>query len=379
MSYDLEVWIHDSSAVADTLAALGFTALSDREFETSGRNWMIGVSLDAVEEEDIPDRVYSTLAGITHLVSLSLNPIGAPWAGRRLLKKAARALAEAGRGVAHDPQADRLTLSAAAKADATAPFPANRAGRVDLLCLSWWWEHDTFTDPGGVFALLDTVARHLPEALPRRYGPHEPPEHRLERTGRAHLEAFLLGEEDFAVFYPTPPCLAATYPMASAERGWDGEGDRRQFRAAELSFSFDAAVLESPAWRERLIRAWRALSLRVAPFYGDVRVLSNWEMGRSSLYFLPDVSETHPASGPFWRGIPREPALARVLGPTYSALWPDVLGERAGELVHLGGNDWTQPLDPSVPDALTPPEPPTGLDRLDRGEWRYRYPDGFPF
>ena len=69
--------------------------VGDGYWSYDGGTWLLntGPSL-RVPEEDIPDEVLGLLPGIGHVTHLSLEPIGAPKAGRAMLQRVAREIAK---------------------------------------------------------------------------------------------------------------------------------------------------------------------------------------------------------------------------------------------------------------------------------------------
>ena len=401
MSYDLNVWMCTNDGTLTTLTELGFSK-EHGAFCRSSRNWQLSVNIDPVDPEDVPDEVFPKLPGIRFLASVLLEPIGAPTSARNLARKTARALAEAGTGAVEDPQTGAVKLASSAKLlldvsdaepeDERSPSLVSRIlggvaksatdPRISELTISWWVDHDRLCKRDGMERFLDVVARHLPEALPRRYGPYEPPRFKYEETGRDAFIEFLLAE-DMGVIYPTRPCTAAQYPVGLDRIGWKPFRGKRAFRAGLIEIGFDASILDQPHWRLRLPAAWRAISEVVQPFYGEARLLGGRIPGRGTL-FHDQKTESHPVFGPWWRGVPERPAIARVIGPAYSKHWPAIEGTSPGALAFLESADWRHP-DASVnkiPKEIVQPGP-VSMDGLVgatiQDTWADKYPKVFPF
>ncbi len=95
-------------------------------------------------------------------------------------------------------------------------------------------------------------------------------------------------------------------------------------------------------------------------------------------------TEVHPVRSGFWRGVPRTPGLAMVLGPPYAELWPLDGAERVGELVFLEQAEWGsgQRLDTRVPADLVQRWEPGWKETVQGGyvmNWCDEFPPNWPF
>lgn len=388
MSYDLSVWTVEPVDLEALLKEDGFVG-EPGGCSREGKGWGLHVSSDPVEAEDVPDDVFTRLRKIRHLISITLEPIGAPQTAHTLARRTAREIAEAGIGCVEDPQTGKVTLSSAARArqeardEAAAPSLVKRLfkrksladpERVAELDMTFWFDHRRFAERDGLLTLISKMARHLPDALPRRYGPYEPPSFKYAETGPEHFADFLLGET-FAVVYPTRPCMSANYPCGEETIGWVTQGPRQRYRAGDLSLGFNARQLDHPDWRDMIRGAWRALAEVTEPFYGEVRLLGGRIAGRATLFF-DGKSEQHPVAGPWWRGVPTDPAVARVIGPPYTAKWEPEGAVRIGPLLFLESADWRE-ADAHVNRVPMPLQQP---EHGGKGENLHDvYPAEFPF
>jgi hypothetical protein len=167
------------------------------------RGWQIVISAPIrVLPEDVPEEIARVLSGIGYRTELNLSPIDAPEAARKFLSRSGIAIARATHGVIFDPQADQLTLPSGIKRFVKPEASEN----ASVLSMSWRVVGGPI--PRGEFGrVLDVLETELPEALPRRYGSFEPPEHAYAETGREHFLKFL-GEHlrgQVVVWYPSPP------------------------------------------------------------------------------------------------------------------------------------------------------------------------------
>src|SRR5688500_4788471 len=98
------------------------------------------------------------------------------------------------------------------------------------------------------------------------------------------------------------------------ERDW-GVGEQG-FKCGYCSVAVEQSALSQPGWQTALCAFWTRASHLVRPFYGDVRTLHGF-VRSGATYACTMQTESHPVRGPFWRGVPRDPGLACVLGPEY--------------------------------------------------------------
>ena len=380
MSYDVQVW----SVLPPSLPA----SLPDVEkWQHTGtvcihasQNWQIVVNSSVkVLLEDIPENVAGMLPGICYLTELNLEPISAPKSAHSLLSTVSKHLAKTAHGVVVDPQTDTVIAPAGAKRYRPQP----REERFSVLTLSWWFTEGPLLTGSGVQRLIELLERMLPEAMPRRYGLVEPPQHLYTETGREHFMGFLLEHlDDVVVWYPHRPVASVHI------RCWPQWGAARLgFRANYVEIGVETKALEQPGWSAALDRFWRAACQRVQPFYGDVRTLNGFV--RMGATYGGDIeTESHPVKGPWWTGIPRLLGHAAVLGEPYLDLWPRFVeaAQVVGGLAFLSTDDWTTQEEVSslvggVPEAIAQRWIPVGPDKPDRWEGYHNteYPPKWPF
>jgi hypothetical protein len=376
MSYDLRIWARRLQSIASCFKANdGWTTTEAGRWVRPGGSWQIVVEgPQAIEPEDLPEGASELLPGLLSLTELSLEPLSAPESAASELMAVANRIAEELGGLVEDPQEDSLTLPKGAKRFVK---PA-REERITVLDLSWWYENSPLRTPDGVANLLAVLRKHVPEAVPRRYGLSEPPAHKTEATGLGGLVAFLSENLDrMAILY-------ASRPVVEFSIGdFDGPPHPRfGFRANHLNIGLEAAVLEQPGWERAIRNLWRGVCSFLQPFYAEARLLPDfvWSGGRTASDWRTAVG---PVRSGFWRGIPRSPGLAMALGPPYSALWTPTGAVHEHGLLLVEPADWSKPetLPLKVPRDLAQPWTP----RQVRGQggyvinWCEDYPRSFPF
>jgi hypothetical protein len=329
VSYDLRVWCVKRPDAAHT----GTVA--------RGKGWLVNAAAGSCLSEDIPDLVGGQLPGIEHVVDLSLEPIDAPHAGKTAIWKVARTIAKSSRGVIEDPQEDVVELPSGVKRFTPIKHEADK--RVSVVRMSWWFDHGRLFDKGAITAFLDTLERFLPEAMPRRYGLYEPPQHEYSRTRRDHFIQFLVANlTDTTVWYAHRPVLHV-FKNITRDPGWIMFGERQTYRCNCIALEIDATAVDQPGWEEGLRRAWRNISRELCPFFGDVRTLHG-HIARGRSFWSDGQTEVHPVRSWFWRGVPPRLGHAAVIGEPYLSLWTE-LRERAtpvqdGGLAFISTPDW---------------------------------------
>lgn len=393
MSYDLVVWTRgEVSKFAKTLLEEGFMQIEAGNWEYTAKKWMITVNFESIQDEDIPDCVFSYLRGITHQVSLHVMPSGAPERARTKARRLARLLSEAGCGAVQDLQSDKVTLSKSAlSASKPSKKPLLPEQSSAILSLDWCMDHSDMMTREGVNGLLDLLQRFLPEALPRRYGPYEPLRFKYAEMGRAHfVETYL--EDPGTFIYCTRPAFKLSLP--SFQNGYRKSGVKERFWANAVGITLDASLLDDPYWSAHLPKVFEVLSHYLRPFYGDARYLRGYEISRNgALLFktrdVPDtpngMAESSPVS-PWWRGVPRSPGIACVIGQPYVELWPDRENwdDQDGLSFCQPGSWGHSTAGYTIPDTIA--KPPKRITEIrNKEDWRRheedeaRLPTAFPF
>jgi hypothetical protein len=319
MSYDLRLW---SSVHPDWRSVLptkeGWVVSSD-SIGLQRANWQIVIGpTQAVQEEDIPAGVMAELPGIRWLTEINLEPVHAPASAFKTLQSIANRAALAFHGLVEDPQEGSFSMPRGVKRFQ----PGRVEDRISVLNFGWWFNESPITGREGLRVLMAALKKYLPEALPRRYGPHEPPQYLFADMGEDHFLDFLDEGNQLAVWY-------AHYPVVGVYPGLKGEfGPQRMgYKARYFQVQVYAAVLAQPGWALGLRRFWYALSDIIQPFYGEIRRLENFILNRKRI-FIDGKTDAHPVRNGWWNGIPSQLPLAVVIGAPYAALWPRFI-ERA--------------------------------------------------
>ena len=224
--------------------------------------------------------------------------------------------------------------------------PAKKGENFSVLNFSWWFLSDALDGDAGREAFLGVLEKLLPEALPKRYGLWEPPQHHYEKTGRAHLLKFMAEHlEESMVWYPHRPVATFTVhhakPLGASFQG---------FRSHHVEIEIEKEVLGQPGWPATLQRLWRGMPRLLRPIYGEVRTEGGFSRSGGAVWLDASMlNEGYPETNRSWffRGIPRKLGHAVVLGKEYQREWPEFL--KQAEMDHgfalASTSDWANDED----------------------------------
>jgi hypothetical protein len=257
--------------------------------------------------------------------------------------------------------------------------PPEKQETFSVLCLSWWFLDSPILSPAGRESFIGFLERQLPEALPKRYGLYEPPQHVYAETGKTHLLQFLNEHaHDFVIWYPHRPVTSVHLALPKTVGG-----TKLGFRTNLLEIEIESAVLSQPGWAENLHLLWRKLSGTLRPIYGDIRVLGGRSRRGAAVYITPaedDAEDALPLTkGWWWRGVPKSLGCAVVLGEEYQKLWPAFLSDASIEngLAFVTDSDWSSTKDLS--ERVGRPPKSIEMRKQAKNQRQQEYPAVWPF
>ena len=232
-----------------------------------------------------------------------------------------------------DPQIDTVILPSGTKR--FRPAAQIIDSRVSTLNLNYWFTESPLRSRTGRDSLIEYLARHLPEALPRRYGLFEPPSEEWEVGGKhAFLNFMDAHAAEGVVIYASRP--VAAFDFQPVEVAWTRRGGKPIFQCGCLSLSFEFAALQDTGWLKAVERAWLDIARIAEPIATNVDLVDGWILrGRGHLW--ADGSTGHCSCTTAWFGIPRKLGLAFGLAETYFDYWPQLksLGASAAGLRYV--------------------------------------------
>ncbi len=374
LSYDLHIW----SVRPFQRSFLNRPGQPDgpgaEECALCGKGWQIVINAsDRVLSEDVENEIAALLPGIEYLTELNLEG-DATNAAKKLLFSTARRIAKQTHGVVADPQTDGISTPAGVKR-----FVAPKAEKhFSILNLSWWFLTDVMHPKAGRMSFLGLLEKWVPEALPKRYGEYEPPQHLFANTGKAHLEQFMAKHFDSVmVWYPNRPVtgvhVSCPKPLGPGEQG---------FRTNLVEVKVESEALAQPGWAENLRNFWRQMTFLLQPIYGEVRTEGGYtRRGAAVMVDAAGIQTSYPwtTRSWFWRGVPRKLGHAVVLGREYQRLWPQFARGAAMEngFAFASTPNWSGHVD--LADIIG--QAPAGIELLS-GEGcgpKQKYPSVWPF
>lgn len=370
MSYDLHVYAQRALAAGELEELVAAAGLRSEESGGSltvtrglRRRYSFTLGLAApVEAEDVPDEVTATLLGAACLYELLVEGSAASEIPHAV--RFARRLAEASDGVVLDPQLDQTW----SRGRLRAVEPVER-GTIDVVSLAWYTARDD-TDGRAARAWLELARRHLPEALPRRFGTFEPLAMKLDRDGPEAFVASAAAENGSVSLKASSPCIEG-----------DVAGSASTGAVRSHSLLVHREPLADPRWRDALQRFFVGFAARTDACFAGAEVVRGLEWsGRGVAYGGRTERTTYPAPRGRWAGLPPYPTWWAWYGPEYAPLVADHLP--AGEAERVGDGLFhrraAEPLDRDRLRHAGPPLPAELLAAVDPADAHYFNPPLIP-
>jgi len=313
-------------------------------FQLAGRDWDAYVyETTPMSWEDAPPEAVALQAGIAWHVEAGLD---GSEVGLAKTLRALRAIAKAGHGViADDDEVWRPGRSRRTRWSFPVSPLSSEAGRFTM---GWWTIDPAITTEAGAAALVETLGRVLPEAMPARWGDIEPYPLSFETEGPEGLARFIASQvDDLGRYRFFGAKLRPPFSEFSIVNGGPPLGRFRPVPGLRnLQIEAGASVLRQPGWGRQLAAAFSAL-LRVArPFYAEARLDPNatWDHGWS-------IEQMSPLNPYHWWGFPHAVPMAMVIGPPYTGHWHDGGGTRLDDMIAYSSDNWPVPPPGGVPVA----------------------------
>ena len=328
MSYDVQVFALQALTADDLrrLVAEAGLAVDDAddatEFLTVVRgararySFTLGLPV-AVEAEDVPEEVTVALLGPSYLYELMVE--GSSTTETPHAVRFARRLAQASAGVVLDQQTGQVWARGKLRA-----APPVQRGTIDIVELRWYVRSEA-TGAHAATTWLDLARRHLPEALPRRFGSYEPLPMKLDVHGPdAFVQA--VAAETLSVYYnASAPCIDGSMAGGASGLGMHSHG-----------LSVHRKALADPRWRAALQRLFMAFAAATDAVFASAEVQRGVEWSGRSTWFGPTAERTtYLAARGQWAGLLPYPAWWSWFGPDYAPLVLDPLP--AEQVVHVAG------------------------------------------
>lgn len=327
MSYDVQVFAQRALSNDDVRTLLRDAGLTVGD-EASGASsltvvrgaqarysFTLGLPVP-IEAEDVPEEVTAVLLGASCLYELMVEGASATETPHAV--RFARRLATASSGVVLDQQSGEVWTRGKSRA-----LPVVQRGTTDIVQLRWYVPPEG-TGARAADAWLRLARRHLPEALPRRFGPVEPLSMKLELDG---AEAFVhaVATETMSLYFSgTAPCIEGNVAGGAGRPGVRSHG-----------LSVHRGALVDPRWRDALRRLFVEFAAATEAVYASGEVVRGVEWSGRSVGYGPTAERvTYLAARGTWAGLPPYPVWWSWFGPEYTPLVRDHLP--ADEVIDAG-------------------------------------------
>ena len=332
MSYDLQVFA-PSRLTSGELRAL----LASIKFETDDgehtdsitvvrgakRQYSFTLGLPvAVEAEDVPEVITAVVLGPDYVYELLVegsSPVEAEHAVRF-----GRRLAEATQGALLDQQTGQIWT----RGNSRTPPPVV-AGTVSVLQMVWYVRAE-FDAAATAADWTRLAGKHLPEALPRRYGTYEPLSKRLDDGGVAAFVEFV-GNADGTVFYKGSRPVQEGHLAAGPRRG----------NATGHKLTLLLPGIADPRWWSALRSLFVNFSVATEAIAATAEVIRGvrWS-GRTIGYDANTERAAYLAWKSTWQGLSPYPVWWSWFGGEYADAIADYLPRDQVETVGAGLFHW---------------------------------------
>ncbi|RIJ68752.1 hypothetical protein D1871_22550 [Nakamurella silvestris] len=315
MSYDLQIYSAQGLSAEELRGLLTSTGLSVED--SSGpsteawtvvrgakRKYSFTLALPvSIEPEDVPGEVTGAALDVSYFYELLVEGSSATEVPHAV--RFGRCLAEATNGVLLDQQNDKIWSRRKLR-----QVPRVDSGVVSTVEVRWYVR--TADEVGtAADAWLKLVRRHLPEALPRRYGTFEPLGHKLEEDGPDAFVRFVREADNTVFFKGTKPVTDGSLVAGPTCAG--------TMQAHDLTLLADP-LAEVP-WRTSFRRLFVEFAESVDAVLATAEVVRNvhWS-GRSLGYDGNTERATYVAPRGNWEGLPPYPVWWAWFGHEYTQL-----------------------------------------------------------
>ena len=264
-----------------------------------------------VESEDLPLAVVSRALGMGVVYQLSVEGGSRP--AFDVARRFAQQLGSMSAGVVFDPQRDSVIWPRSS----LRVFDSPRAESIDVLNFRWYVRRE---DMDGSIAqtMLGVIERHLPEAVPRRFGGYEPLQHKLEHAGVAGFVEQWRHENGRLFWNATKPCFGGDSAGLADQpiRPWLHEP---QTPVGDISLGFDGRAFGDAAWRTSLEQLFTSMARQTGAFVAVADIDRNVGMSSArSLWYSQETEVSWPlAAGSEWLGLPEQRPTLLWLGDVY--------------------------------------------------------------
>ncbi len=246
MSYDLNIWSRK--------------CVQDERNELQINQYTLTIQKSVtVEFEDIPVNISLSLSEIQFLTTLSLQPYTNDQAIISKAIQIAKQFANKSVGILENPQENNdIYIN---KKQVFQPITKDS----EIISVCWYTNCDESLSIHFV-EFLNLIEKYLPQAMPRRYGPFEPPQYKFLETGKAHLLEFLINEPS-PVLYCTKPVL---YLFLSDAYLDNQKYNIKEYRCNKIELQILKEAYMQKNWRTAVEMLFVEVSKLYDPFYAEI-------------------------------------------------------------------------------------------------------------
>lgn len=270
-----------------------------------------------MEAEDVADSVLTHMLAPQWQTEIQFND-GSKLDGR-LAHRLAKAIATEGQGVVFCPEQHKVTWPKSRPSFYRAP--ASKAD-IDLLRLRWTFPYEpknrNFAD-----SLIRLIAKHIPEALPKRFGTFEPFQGRISKNEfgdflNAWVESAEKPNGDIFHFTSTSPFYGGhvifSDPRDSKRQSEQGE------KCLTLVIDFDSRAFANEAWVISIEQLFADLADTLGAIFAIAYLEEGWTSNRNRLATYAGAPRAPIPRSTRWLGLPVVPGWLFWIGPAYKDL-----------------------------------------------------------
>ena len=388
MSYDLTIYTNRKIEFSENDLEKYRLTYEDGTYTASGRRWQLyfGDS-EELEKDEIPDQVRKFQRGIKYSSGMIIEPLNMPDEAFEAMVAICEFITEAFEGIVEDYQGGNLHDY---KGRTENLIKNNH--RVAAIEMSWYFMDGRKFDPTEFPSFLDILEKHLPEAMPTRYGDLDKRKYTLKSNGRKHFEEFAM-----EMLHNHDPRFWFNWQTRKPVKGVsidcinpNAPNNHNKFECNYFQIDFLKSDLKKIDFKKRTYALWIDLISFLSPFYSEVRVLNGYSVEGNTLY-SHGLTEINPTCLNSWKGIPKYLGTAMSLGKDYQKLWPKAISKMQklnDDQYIICLDDWgskqsVNDIVGKVPKAIRQVMVPGKFDRQGYGgyssEYNEKFPKVFPF
>lgn len=196
----------------------------------------------------------------------------------------------------------------------------SREERIELISLDWFIR-DMFQVNKLVRIFLGLVSKYCVEALPKRFGTHEPFQYRYSASNEFIEMCDNLNKDintKFLFWNANSPCFGGSIIFPDRRKSVRPRG---AYPCIKISLSFDGrAILYDNRWLHVLVGMFTKIATALNAFYGAGYTTKNVIAKNNSVLFDAKSEESPLVKSKDWVGLPEKPVWLSWYGEPYMEL-----------------------------------------------------------